>query len=305
MRRNNKTLLLLLVLASLVLLITGTFAAYTNVGTIKRVISTRSGVNELRFSSNYLAKSGEGYPPRSISIAEGSGVSIGVTVCNYSRDDLTLFSESPITYTLTVRLVDAHGAPITDDSIVSYTAVDGTAQTISGGSLKGKILINGIPFSGDSYTATKTLPANAANHNLYSITCSGEDYPILRAIAIQIEAVPSSGVSQRLAGQLQVTTATIQSTDWQGRFIDPAGVDAYNYEIFGSAQGTMTLSWDASLIINPSFCEEVNGTQTGNSISFPVGGPGQPNRHRIQFYKATDPCTANVDYHFSSTEPTP
>lgn len=302
MRRNRKALLLsLLVLICVALLVTGTFAAYTNVETIKRVVATRAGTNDLRFSSSYLTSSASGsYPVRLITVAEGSKVSIGVTVCNYSYSDLTLVSETPITYTLTARLVDSNGDPITDKSVITYTASDGSTKTILGSALWEKITIEGTASSNGSYTATNTLPGGTSSQHLYRIICAAADYPILQAIAIQMEAVHGS---DRLAGLFQVTSATAQTAKWTGKFIDDA--DAFNYEITGSAKGTLTLTWDSSLRITPWFEEDLRKqnyfrSSDDNSITFSVGNQDQPNHYRIQFYRVNGANRGNVAYNFIS-----
>ena len=300
MRRNrNSLLVLLLVLICVVLLVTGTFAAYTNVETIKRVVATRAGTNDLRFSSSYLTISAPGsYPVRLITVAEGSEVRIGVTVCNYSYGDLTLVSETPITYTLTARLVDSNGDPVTDNSVITYTASDGSTQKIQGSALWEKITIEGTSSSGGSYTATNTLPGGTSSQHLYRIICAAADYPILQAIAIQMEAVHGS---DRLAGLFQVASATAQTAKWTGKFIDDA--DAFNYEIAGSAKGTLKLTWDSSLKITPWFEEDLKkqgyfSSSDNYSITFSVGNQNQPNHYRIQFYRVNGANRGNVTCNF-------
>lgn len=312
MKPNKKPLLLLLlVLACVVLLVSGTFAAYTNVESIKRVVATRKGVNEnRRFSSNYLSDNPnrDSFPLRLISIDENSqNISFGVTVCNYLQNDRTLVNENNVTYTLTARLIAPDGSPITDESQITYTKKDGGSVTLTGAQVRQSVTISDTTYSDGKFTANRTLYADVAFEHVYRVAC--DDYDLLRSISIQIEALPTdTNVAPRLAGLLKFSAAVAQTTDWGGGFIGPADADAFNYELSGSAQGTLTLTWDSSLIINPSFQAEVNGTiGTGaggntHSITFSVGGPGQPNHYRVQFYKATDPCTKSVAYQFKAAD---
>lgn len=306
MKRNKKPLLLLLlVLVCLVLLASGTFAAYTNVESIKRVVATRKGVDEnRRFSSNYLTNNPnpDSFPLRLIGIAENSqNVSFAVTVCNYLQEDRTLINENDITYTLTAMLIGPDGTPITDKSQITYTKKDGDSVTLTGEEVRQSVAISNTTYEGGKYNAAQTLYADVASENVYRITSNDSD--LLRSISIQIEALPTDTlVAPRLAGLLKFSAAAAQTTDWTGRFVGPEDADAFNYELSGSAQGTLTLTWDPSLVINPSFEAEVGSTVINSSISFYVGGPGQPNHYRVQFYKALDPCSMNVTYSFVNAD---
>ena len=96
MKHNKKLLILiLLVLSCLALAVTGSVAAYNKTNFVKRVVTTKSGSNELRFSSNYLSRMEQSdntnYLDKVIRIS-GAGLSVGVTVCNYPQSDITKFS---------------------------------------------------------------------------------------------------------------------------------------------------------------------------------------------------------------------
>ena len=287
--KNTKLILVLLVLACAALLVTGTFAAYTNIGYLKRVVSTRAGVNELRFSSNYLSTYGNTVPHQLISVSEGSGISITVTVCNYPQSDSTLVSEDKITYNLTAKLVRRDGTEIHANDDIPYTATD----SMTGADLASKIQINGQASDSCSWTfSDQQLPGGQTSRNRYLITCSDTNaVKCLSTIALELEAAPTSGVSRSLAVQLRFAAATAVDANWTYKFSDSLDgdtkkLDAFNVEIYGTSQGTGKLTWNPDrVMISRWSITELEGEGNPGSIEFPLGAPDQPTRYRLQFYR--------------------
>lgn len=95
-QRRKYVLLLLLVLCCAAVAATGTYAAYSTSGYVKRVIAAQSAKsnNALRFSSNYLTETSSGNRLVSVTNA-GTSVIVGITVCNYPQDDATLSMQIP------------------------------------------------------------------------------------------------------------------------------------------------------------------------------------------------------------------
>lgn len=83
-------------------LVTGTYAAYTKVDSIKRVVSTTSGA-EVRFSSNHMTlKNGTDeestYKLTAITSGSASSVSVSTTVCNFPQGDAAKSNPNTIAY---------------------------------------------------------------------------------------------------------------------------------------------------------------------------------------------------------------
>lgn len=283
-RHSHKLRILLLSLVCIGVLAGGTYAAYTKSAHHKWVVAAQETPSDLRFSSNYLAscpRENLSYATRLVS-AGGDTVTVGVTVCNYPQNDLSRVNDSNITYTLQTWLVKEDGS---DASVEGLT-----------------IRINKSDF-GTSLSGT--LKGGVASQNLYRITLSAADLGKLENVYLQIAAVPEDASAaatenQALAGRLRILPAAAQATPWAGHFADNAeckSLDAFNYEIQGSAQGKVTLSWDSSKVALSPWSRALLTADGGNPITFSVGGADQPTSYRLQFYRT---CPIPADETWSS-----
>ena len=271
-RHSHKLRILLLSLVCIGVLAGGTYAAYTKSAHHKWVVAAQETPSDLRFSSNYLAscpRENLTYVTRLVS-AGGDTVTVGVTVCNYPQSDLSRVNDSDITYTLQTRLVKEDG---------SAASVEGLTVRINESNF-------GASLSG-------TLTGGVASQNLYRIILSAADLGKLENVYLQIAAVPEDASAaatenQALAGRLRILPAAAQATLWTGHFADtPActSLDAFNYEIQGSAQGKVTLSWDSDKVALSPWSRALLTADGGNPITFSVGGADQPTSYRLQFYR--------------------
>lgn len=272
-RHSHKLRILLLSLVCIGVLAGGTYAAYTKSAHHKWVVAAQETPSDLRFSSNYLAScdwKNLSYVTRLVS-AGGDTVTVGVTVCNYPQSDLSRVNDSNITYTLKTQLVKEDG---------SNASVDGLTVRINDSDF-------GTSLSG-------TLTGGVASQNLYRITLSAADLGKLENVYLQIAAVPEDASAaatenQALAGRLRILPAAAQATPWAGHFADTAAyttnLDAFNYEIQGSAQGKVTLSWDSSKVDLSLWSRALLKADGDNPITFSVGGADQPTSYRLQFYR--------------------
>lgn len=272
-RHSHKLRILLLSLVCIGVLAGGTYAAYTKSAHHKWVVAAQETPSDLRFSSNYLAscpRENLSYVTRLVS-AGGDTVTVGVTVCNYPQNDLSRVNDSDITYTLQTWLVKE----------------DGSAASVEGLTVRINESDFGTPLPG-------TLTGGVASQNLYRITLSAADLGKLENVYLQIAAVPEDASAaatenQALAGRLRILPAAAQATPWTGRFADTAAyttsLDAFNYEIQGSAQGKVTLSWDSSKVALSPWSRALLTADGGDSITFSVGGADQPTSYRLQFYR--------------------
>ncbi len=276
MKQNKKlVILILLVLTCLALAVTGSVAAYNKTSFVKRVITTKSGSSELRFSSNYLSRMGRDsidYPDKVIRIS-GAGLSVGVTVCNYPQSDITKFSSEDITFDLTVKLLNSSGTTVTDPDLLSAIKVNGAALA-------------------ENFTRSKTLPGGKSSMELFTFTCSAEDAPSLKDYCLRIEAIPTDTGMDKLGADLKLTSGEAMKTAWDGGFVDDTTrsskeYDAFNYEIHGSKECDVKLRYDTSKIqISQFSLIELGLPEDAKSpLSFHVGGEGMPTSYRLQFYR--------------------
>lgn len=299
--KHKRWIAVWLILACAALLVTGTYAAYTKVEYVKRVVASKNVTETILFSSNYLFLRNTDtteYPLRMIPVGTESNASVTVTVCNYLQNDLSKINEDTITYEFRAKLADLNGNAIKATTSVSYIDKDGKEGTITGSDLALKIKINGTAFDSNiTYEATGTLAGETAQTDFYTITCSQEDVPILNAISIQIEAIPDGNSGQKLIGQLRLGSGFQHTTPWKGDFTGlPSGStakhDAFNYVISGTMEQTMRLKWDASKVTLGKWSREQFGEDltvkedgTWKYIDITVGAVGTPTSYTLQFYR--------------------
>lgn len=261
--RRKYVLLLLLVLCCAAVAATGTYAAYSTSGYVKRVIAAQTeATNEaLRFSSNYLTVGGSGSGNRLVSVTKtGENVIVGITVCNYPQNDSDLSNISDITYILTYKVVGVDG----DTSGITLSDT-GTAITLTGGRM---------------------------SHKLHTLTIPSDMLDKISAGYIEVTATPSapdSLTSSPLSARLQIVQAAAQQTSWDGS-VTGSDVDALNYQIHGTKQGTLTLEWDESVVSLSKWSAEMLGlSSTASPLTISVGGEGKPTSYLLQFYWVNGP----------------
>ena len=280
MKQNKKlVILILLVLTCLALAVTGSVAAYNKTSFVKRVITTKSGSSELRFSSNYLSPMGRNdnshYPKKIIRISD-SGLNVGVTVCNYPQSDITKFSSESISFDLTVTLLDSSGNTVKEAALLSKIKVNDKSLT-------------------ENFTIPKTLPGGKSSMELFNFVCT--DASNLKDYSLRIDAIPTDTGMDKLGADLKLTSGEAMETAWDGGFVDDTArsskeYDAFNYEIHGSAEGTVTLTVNNSIQIGTFSRDQftnVNVTpgERETVITFFVGGENKPTSYRLQFYRTT------------------
>lgn len=280
MKRNKKLItLVLLALLCLGLAVTGSLAAFTKTNYIKRVVSTKPGNSELRFSSNYLLPLvASNFETRQIHL--GETLSLSVTVCNYPQSDMTRYSSSNITFKLNVALLNADGTALSDE----------TARS--------KLKINNTVLS--SYTPTDiTLNGGQPSMKQFTFSYAGDNIAELKNYRLRVQAVPdsSSGVST-LAADFLFSDAQPADISWTGSFYPndiqkktlSTQMDAFTYEIHGSAVGRLKLEFSNDLEIGQYSYAQLTKPSTSLSdgktiIEFDVGGKDQPTSYLLQFYR--------------------
>ena len=244
-QKNTRWLALWLVIASAVILITGTFAAYTRAEYVKRVVASKHESVSYIFSSNYMYlrdSSSTEYPLRMIPVSTQADVGITITVCNYLQSDLTRVNDETINYKFTAQLVDSNGESLTADKLSIYRTLV-------------KIDNHSLNESGIYTTNAMTLKGGAVTTHFYEITCSKENVERLNEFCIQIQAVPEGSSQGKLVALLKLYSGAKSETPWSGKFVevtdesmDTTEFDAFNYVISGTTKANMRISWDNSRV---------------------------------------------------------
>ena len=120
----------LLALGVLAVAAYGSFGAYTNFNSVKRVVSTGTQTSDTMFSSNYLSLLNyvdTNLPVKRISLAESGEdhYTFTVLICNYVWGDEQSYNPKDITYTLTAQVIAVDGGELPDD--VNSIKINGTA----------------------------------------------------------------------------------------------------------------------------------------------------------------------------------
>ena len=272
------------------------FGAYTNLNSVKRVVSTKGG-KELAFSSNYLKAventNTTNYSTKIISVPSTvqDNYSFGITVCNYPQDNPFDVNENDITYTLTLTLVDASGETQSNysyDITVSYNET--TSKFASGVCTIGSQMLKGKTKSINTYTVTvpKTIVESGIN---------------IKAEAVPDDTSKSYTDNKNLARIFTFSEYTPNTTNWTGSFAETEtdGYDGFNYIVQGQGKGTVTIEWNSEqLEISQIFLKNNNitaitGTESDwEKITFNVNSDTQ-NRYDIQFYKTSGGDYKNID----------
>lgn len=271
--RQSKAAALLLLVGAMLLAIYGSFAAYTNFNSVKRVVSTGTQ-SDTMFGSNYLTLmnlSDTSIPVKRISLAgNNDNYTFTVQVCNYVWGDPTLYNPKDITYKVTAKLISMDGGNLPDNC----------TDIKMGGQTFGK--------DGALTLDSQSLATGSAQTKSYSIVIPKE---LKDKIKIQIEAAPESisadTVNNQKLGAILSFADYEVTKNWTGHFIDskekdkiPEQYDAYNYEISGNGAGTVTVTWDDSLLLSKWATDD---KQQNGSYTFNVDG--STTAIQFQFYK--------------------
>lgn len=287
------------VIVSVIVLVVGSFAvsaAYINLNTVKRVVSTQ-GSSGTPFSSNYLLAVPKGttsFSVKNIYFPEGAAqADFEINVCNYVQNDPSRVNENDISYSLKLTLRDNDGTLHTG-SLSGLSVSDGSGGTYS--------------FSNSECTVSgQFLEGKKKSVNTYTVTYPRE---LLNSVELTVQAEPSDSSSYSAANGNMLGRTFVFSeyntaaTAWTGSFSETVteNYDAFNYIIRGQGKGTVKLKWDpAQLEINSFFLDNYGltgnmSTDGGkNVLSFDVDSGSGENRFDIQFYKTENGVYTDMD----------
>ena len=283
-----------LLVAILALAVTVSYAAYVNREINKFVLATGKG-NQAFFSSNclYLVDYKETqYRNRRISPTQTESqkeLTFPVIICNYVYGNDQLVNLDDITYSFAVKLYPNGGSKL--PSGVENVKVNGESHHLDA--------------NGELTISSQKLPGGTANSHTYEVSIPEElkDKVLFEITATPNNASLSATNNQKLAAMITIADKTV-THGWSGRFLDdsrfnPSGYSGFNYEISGTGEGTITLSWDPSLEISQWFLSDNSLTkpQSPNAdgyyeVAFAVGGKDgngteRPTAYQMQFYLAS------------------
>ncbi len=243
-----------------------TYAIYTEVSSVKRVVSTQASPVEM-FSSNCMRPD---ISSRRLSSAEYS-----ITVCNFDQDKPTIYNPATISYTLHAELQVKQG-----DNYINMATYLGTLDQTNteqkaiydrymekaqlyyiykseDDNPETTVTISKNPFVVDNSVVSVNLTADtlAAQHSSVDkykveIDSAAVNDPNTD-IFVHVWAVPTPPTTLRtIETRLYGAAITTDTATWTGTFIETdcatVDYDFYNYVITGSGAGTVDILWDSS-----------------------------------------------------------
>lgn len=287
----------LFLIGALAAAVYGSFAAYTNFNSVKRVVSTkRQDDDNTMFSSNYLSlmHSNDTCPAKRISLAESNDnkYTFTVLVCNHVWGDESLYNPKNISYTLTAKLLSMDGGDLPE----GCTGANGITLNVLGDSVETHIFGENGEEKGVCTILGQELKTGAAAQKSYQFIMPKA---LKDKVKIQIEAVPADGskaaVNNQILGAV-LSFADYQVTkNWTGHFIDskengknPGQYDAFNYEITGNGAGTVTVTWSDELLLSQWAMEngkELTHNNTNSTYSYKFTVDNSTTVKQFQFYR--------------------
>lgn len=276
MKKIKRLTVIYFALAAILAVTAVTFAAYTRLGSAKRVVTVKG--SEQLFTSDVLLEfqNDSQIQTRVLSFGEEEKV-FSIVVSNHLQGDKTKYDTKNIPYILKVELLDADGKSVTDSSVCSKLSVNGTSMASNPVSISDKVLNGG-----------------AAADQMYTFSFDTE----ILNYRIKITAETTRSEYKNLGRVISFTTNSA-ITDWSGSFIDAekAAVEGnkelgiINYKISGQTEGDYELSWDSSRVEIDQWClgkmTSTAPTQKDNikSVELHLGVENTPKQYLITFYR--------------------
>ena len=262
----------------LILIVSGSFAAYTSFNSVKRVVSTERR-SDTMFGSNYLTLlnlTDNNYSIRRITLSEEADKNtFTVKVCNYAWGDESLYNTKDIMYTVQAKLIAMDGGNLPES--IAQIKINDT-----------EFNANEFNANGECELTNQELKTGKAGENTYRFELPAE---LKNKIEIQIVAEPTDESAEAVNSQklaAVISFADYESVkSWTGHFLDsqangrtPADYDAFNYEISGNGAGRVTMTWPESLQLSKW---TTDGKQVTGPYSFDVDGA--TTAVQFQFYR--------------------
>lgn len=259
--------------------IAGSYAAYTNFSSAKRVVSAQSE-SQMLFLSDMLyieSKNTESnaYQRKRVVLGEDNGFTF--EIYNYNPGNQELCCDRDITYTLKANVISDTGS--LNSYKIRYDMHEYSIEEVNAGALH------------------LTLTGNKLCTHSFRLIVPEEDK---NQMMISVEAVPDDAcyevTNQKKLAAVILTGDLIAQKTWSGKLLDeqtdhaPNDYDGFNYEISGNGEGTVTVEWDPDVLaISPWFQSQTTAEIVSKgAVRFTVGGNDQPSAYQTQFYKASN-----------------
>ena len=276
MKKIKRLTVIYFALAAILAVTAVTFAAYTRLGSAKRVVTVKG--SEQLFTSDVLLEfqNDSQIQTRVLSFGEEEKA-FSIIVSNHLQGDKTKYDTKNIPYTFKVELLDADGKSVTDSNVYSKLSVNEKSMASNLVSIPDQVLNGG-----------------AAVDQMYTFSFDSE----ILNYRIKITAETTRSEYKNLGRVISFTTNSA-ITDWSGSFIDAekAAVDGskelgiINYKISGQTEGNYELSWDSSRVEIDQWClrkmTSTAPTQRDNikSVELHLGAENTPKQYLITFYR--------------------
>lgn len=271
------------------------FAVYTEVSSVKRVVTTKSAPKEL-FSSNCMYA--DLYERRMPS------PEFNVSICNYDQNSPDIPNPADIQYTLTAQLRVKYNGNImtfselqtalagdtdTYNEIVSrahgYTIAK-TQENNTDGMIPSPEVKDFSDYASSNYTVVfgsassyETLPGGSISTDKFKVTVPTTDFDKTDAeFYIYVEADPVDSSLTDIKTLLYGSKNVVITASWSGtlaeRNTDTYDYDFYNYVITGSGSGKLDIMWDPEWFeVNDFFFSNMSGvTFDGGSTPTTISG---------------------------------
>ncbi|MDO4479174.1 MAG: hypothetical protein Q4B73_09110 [Lachnospiraceae bacterium] len=277
MKKMKQLTTVFFVLAALLAVITISFAAYTSISSVKRVVTVK-GTEQL-FTSDILMPYEDADNLESRVISFGAGAtdkSFEVNISNHIQGDVSKYDAKGFSYTFNMELFDRNGNRVTDAAVYQQLKINGTAM------------------SANPYAISGVFPGGASKDDLYKFTLTDD----LMACKLKLTAVSSVNTYKPL-GRLISFTTDKTSANWTGEFMTAEKVTAVmnkelgmiNYLISGHVEEDCVLSWDATRVdIDQWFLDDLGVTpEEGDGgrkmLRLHLGAENTPDQYIITFYR--------------------
>ncbi len=280
-----------------------TYAAYTGLKTVKRVVTTKSAPGDL-FSSNSMNIN--------ISNKRVNSASFTVTVCNYDQNDPFTYNASNVTYVIEAELRVFHNnqymtmaqlqidAPTKYDECVALLAERNYSITKTVDDERGEIApgdeephpLNAA--GGYKYTfASDDLKKDNMSTDKFRVDFDNAELQnVSPDFYIYLKATPEGSYSP-LEGLVSAAASTSDVSSWRGSFQESTSnkeYDFYNYILTGSGKGSVEIMWNPNYFeVNPFFYSE----DSGNTITQPVPIEGDENNGWMKMTLTVDSSDKN------------
>ena len=289
------------------------FAAYTSIDSIRRVITTRESSEINAFFSNHMNE----YPisedteitTKTVGFSDTADPKINITVSNYPGANPSRVNKRDIHYSFRATLLDKSGNPLSGDRIKEFQIEkNGSGKKYSFAAAENTDTEASVSVSDGvvMYTA-ELLPGGTATQDVFMIYMTAE---AMQQVDIKVQAVPTDEASREATGRnalgrrLSFAVFQRRESSWSGSFTDdlaatdPKKLYGINYAVSGGGEGDITVTWNADYLeISPNFLSvykdyiternitENNETNTQNHIKLHIEADNAVDYFAIPFYR--------------------